>query len=122
MLLPVGELQLIAFYVATTPRRGSAASGKLVPVPGPVTVAGSPIRSMTFFPGREGLLIARANGDLALLAPDDGKLQTWATLDSPAKSQRNQAPRFGMRLWCPTHSQRRKWMRETSRAKICGSE
>ena len=81
---PAGELQLIAFYVATTPRRGSAASGKLVPVPGPVTIAGSPIRSMIFFPGREGLLIARANGDLALLAPDDGKLQTWATLDSPA--------------------------------------
>ncbi|MCH7871311.1 MAG: protein kinase, partial [Planctomycetes bacterium] len=82
-----GDRQLVAFYVATTPRRsrrGAARRGRLVPAHSPVTIAGSPIRLMAFLPGSNALIMARANGDLATLEPGEVKLQTWVTLDSPA--------------------------------------
>jgi WD40 repeat protein len=83
---PTGHQQQVAFFEPVTPRRAVAGAGRgeLAPLGPPVMLAGSPVHAVGFRPNSHVLVVARANGDLALVEAGSGKLLTWTALESPA--------------------------------------
>ncbi|MCG3125219.1 MAG: Serine/threonine-protein kinase PknD [Phycisphaerae bacterium] len=64
-------------------RRRLTAPELLAPAAEPVSLIGSAVRSIQFFPDSRELLLVRSNGVLATFRAEAG-VQTWATLESPA--------------------------------------